>query len=425
MKKLLAATFLSGLSLSAVCAPQKFIVKLKPDANLSDVAFFSNKSVSNVNDMKVSFGNFYTLEMDDNKSNLEMISADPSVLYVEKNQVYSFAPVSASEVVQDASFSQQWGLKNTGTNSGSFWSPGKKGEDINAEALWKVTRGSNEVTVAVIDTGVDYRHKDLNANMWVNEAEKNGQDGVDDDGNGYVDDIHGYDFANNDGDPLDGHGHGTHCAGVIGAVHNRDGIRGVMSKVKIVGIKFLTDKGSGTTENAIKSIDYATKLGVNVMSNSWGGGGYSEALKEAISAANEKGIIFVAAAGNSYSNNDTKATYPANYEVSNVVSVGAMDGKGAKASFSNYGKKTVHVFAPGKDILSTVKNNGYQKMSGTSMATPFVSGAMGMFVLQNPGMSPEEVREQLISTSIKNGSLDKFTVSGRMDAFRFLKNMRN
>lgn len=405
------------LGVTSALASQEYIVKLKDGASLAQ-----HKSFKSIETLGVSFGNF--VKVTGENIDKEMISANPEVLYIEKNQEYTFSPVDMGEVLQDASYTKQWGLKNTGKNSGTFWAPGKKGEDINAENVWKVSRGSNELRVAVIDTGVDHTHTDLKANMWVNEAEKNGEPGVDDDGNGYVDDVHGYDFANNDGDPQDGHGHGTHCAGVIGAVHNRAGIRGVMSKVKIIGIKFLTDRGSGTTENAIKSVDYAIKVGSHVMSNSWGGGGFSQALLDSIKAANEAGIVFVAAAGNSRRNNDTSDTYPANYEVENVISVGAMDGAGKKASFSNYGKKTVHVFAPGKDILSTVKNNGYQKMSGTSMATPFVSGGVGLLLSRNPNMTPAEVREQLVATSVKNGSLDSYTVSGRMDAYRLIRNER-
>lgn len=422
MKKLLAtmgkSACLLTLGVASTYASQSYIVKVKEGASL-----LPQKNITIAEKMNVSFGNFYSVIAED-KVAVDSISANPDVLYIEENQEYTYSPVNVGAVLEDASYSKQWGLKNTGKNSGPFWAPGKKGEDINAEGVWKLSRGSNELKIAVIDTGVDHTHKDLKANMWVNEAEKNGEAGVDDDGNGYVDDIHGYDFANNDGDPKDGHGHGTHCAGIIGAVHDRNGVRGVMNKVKIIGIKFLTDKGSGTTENAIKSIDYAIKVGANVMSNSWGGGGFSQALKDSIIAANEAGIIFVAAAGNSRRNNDTSDTYPANYEVENVISVGAMDGAGKKASFSNYGKKTVHVFAPGKDIISTVKNNGYQKMSGTSMATPFVSGAMGLLLSRNPNMSPAEAREQLTATSVKNGSLDSYTVSGRMDALRLVKNLR-
>lgn len=416
-------------SLNVAAAPQKLIVKLKDGVSAKSISFFQNKSVSNVRDLKVSFGSFYSVTADSlNQKSLADLQADPRVEYVEESQTYSFQPVDTAamkEDIQDAKFSDQWGLKNTGRNSGGWFSRGKAGEDINAEGVWKLTRGVKEVKVAVIDTGVDYKHDDLRANMWVNTAEQNGVEGVDDDGNGYVDDVHGYDFANKDGDPMDGQGHGTHCAGVIGALHNRSGTRGVMNDVKIIAIKFLSDSGRGETEDAISSIEYAIKVGANVMSNSWGGGAFSQALLDAIVAANDAGIVFVAAAGNSRADNDKRDTYPANYEVDNVISVGAMDGSGKKSSFSNYGKKTVHIFAPGSNIMSTMPNNRYAKQSGTSMAAPFVSGAMGLLLSSSPNMTPLEARQQLEATAVRNGSLDNVTTSGRMDAARLIKNERN
>jgi len=428
MKNLvIGMTLLAGVTTTA--APQKLIVKLKDGVSAKSISFFQNKNVSNVENLKVSFGSFYSVTADSmGQKSLADLKADPRVEYVEESQTYSFQPVDTAamkEDIQDAQFSEQWGLKNTGRNSGGWFSRGKEGEDINAEGVWKLTRGEKEVRVAVIDTGVDYKHDDLRANMWINEAEKNGIEGVDDDGNGYVDDIHGYDFANKDGDPMDGQGHGTHCAGVIGALHNRSGTRGVMNNVKIIAIKFLSDSGRGETADAISSIEYAIKVGANVMSNSWGGGEFSQALLDAITAANDAGIIFVAAAGNSRADNDRKETYPANYKVDNVISVGAMDGSGKKSGFSNYGKKTVHVFAPGSSILSTMPNNRYAKQSGTSMAAPFVSGAMGLLLSQSPNMTPLEAREQLEATAVRNGSLDSVTTSGRMDAERLILNQRN
>lgn len=425
MKNLvLGMALLSSASLFA--APTKLIVKLKPGVSAKSVSFFSQKSVSQVKDLNVSFGSFYSVVADGmNQKSLDALSNDPNVEYAEYSQTYTVTPIMNKETIQDAQYSDQWGLKNTGRNSGGWFNRGKAGEDINAEGVWKLTRGAKEVKIAVIDTGVDYTHKDLAANMWVNEAEKNGQPGVDDDGNGYVDDVHGYDFANDDGDPQDGHGHGTHCAGNIGALHNRNGIRGVMSKVKMVGIKFLSDSGRGETEHAIKSIDYAVKVGVNLMSNSWGGGEFSQALMDSIKAADAAGIVFVAAAGNSRADNDARATYPANYEVDNVITVGSHDGAGKRSSFSNYGKKTVHVFAPGSNILSTVPGDRYRKMSGTSMACPLAAGAIGLLMAEFPNLTPLEIRERVVATGVKNGQIDNVTAGGRMDAKRLLEDTRN
>ena len=293
--------------------------------------------------------------------------------------------------------------------------------DINAEKAWTITTGSKEVKIAVIDTGVDYQHEDLKENIMINESEFNGQEGVDDDGNGYIDDIYGHDFANNDNDPMDGHGHGTHCAGVIGATHNDIGIRGVMSKVEILPIQFLTASGQGTLEGAIKAIDYATSRGVNIMSNSWGGGEPSKALTEAIAKAEKAGILFVAAAGNSNSNNDIKPTAPANTQINNVISVGAMDGKAKRASFSNYGEKTVHVFAPGVNIYSTVQNNKYKKMSGTSMACPFIAGVAGLIMTNEPNLTYNEDKSRIMAHAKEGNKLKEYSVSGFVDSFQSLE----
>jgi len=374
---------------------------------------------SNLIKLNTSFGDFYKISSNQ-KSAIKNLKNDPAVLYVEPNYTYKISPIEVPQKSTEPSFSKQWGLLNTGTNSGGFFSSGIAGRDINAINAWKITTGSDAVKIAVIDTGVDYTHTDLQNNMWVNEAEQNGKPGVDDDQNGYVDDIHGYDFANKDGDPIDDHGHGTHCAGVIGASHNGIGVAGVMNNVKIVALKFLTGTGSGTTEDAILAIDYAIKAGVNVMSNSWGGGDESKALKDAIMAANEAGIFFVAAAGNESNNNDTTASFPANYKIDNVISVGSMDGRGKKSSFSNHGANSVHVFAPGSNIYSTFKGNTYKSLSGTSMACPFVSGILGLLKSNEAYLSILEGKERLIKNSVPSNDLQSSVAKGWVDAFKAL-----
>lgn len=427
MKTLILLVFFV-LGGAAMAKDQEYMIKL--ESNEGQEALLNLRQMGAIRTFKTSFGEFAVLKT---KRSLEAMDLSylkniDGVEYVEENTIYRVQPIELSEKegrVQDASFKKQWGLKNTGWNGGPIWRLGKKGEDINAEKAWTVSRGRSTVKIAVIDTGVDYDHPDLKKNILMNDAEFNGTEGVDDDGNGYVDDVFGYDFANNDGDPMDGHGHGTHCAGVIGATHNRAGIRGVMGSVKVLPIKFLTDGGSGTLENAVKSIDYAIKMKVDIMSNSWGGGGKNQALLDAIAAANEAGIAFVAAAGNSYNNNDKNPSYPASYKVDNVISVGSMDGNGKKSWFSNYGKESVHVFAPGSDILSTVLKGGYKKMSGTSMATPFVSGAIGLLLTHERNLSPKEIRDRVVGTAVKSKPLQKYTQSGRLDAYRLLKDQRN
>jgi subtilisin family serine protease len=400
----------------------EYIVKFKSAEGIK--SFKTHKSVQGMKDLKLSFGHFAKFKVD-NKSSINFLKSDSQVEYVEENHAVHAYPVEEGilKSINDPSFSKQWGLKNTGTNSGGYWLPGKAGEDINALEAWKVTKGDKAIKIAVIDTGVDYNHIDLKDNIMINEAELNGEEGVDDDENGYIDDVYGYDFANDDADPMDGHGHGTHCAGVIGASHDEAGIAGVMADVQILSIKFLKDSGSGTTEGALKSIDYAIKRGVHVMSNSWGGGPFNQALFDAIKAADEAGIVFVAAAGNSRRNNNSSASYPANYEVDNIISVGAMDGAGKKASFSNYGSEKVHVFAPGVNIYSTVQNNGYKKMSGTSMACPHVSGVVGLLLAQDINLTPLQVRDILIENSVQTTNLNSYSLSkGRVDAFKALEN---
>lgn len=397
-----------------------YIVKMKNQQNFTSNLKVLSQFGKIEKVSKTDFGTFVKVSTKNDLMNSQSLAKNPNIEYVEPNWIIKVeAPTSEAFEPTDDQFKKQWGLKNTGRNGGLFG--GTAGEDINAQKAWTITRGSQDVKVAVIDTGIDYRHPDLKNQMDVNTAELNGQAGVDDDGNGYVDDVYGYDFVNKDGDPMDGNSHGTHCAGVIGASHDGKGIAGVMGQVKLIGIKFLSDKGSGETIDAISSIQYAVKRGVHVMSNSWGGGEYSEALKEAISHANDAGIVFVAASGNSSSNNDSRPTYPANYDLPNVITVGSFAATGSASSFSNYGVKTVHVFGPGSSIVSTVPNGRYSSMSGTSMACPHVSGVVGLMLAQKPTLTPSEVRDILISTSKKTSKLQGRSVSsGRVDAYEAL-----
>lgn len=427
-KLLIGSLVISSAFLSSAHATpfNGYIVKLKKGSN-----FLEQKSVSRFGQVtkvaQTSFGTFARLETNKGLSDKAFadFASSSEIEYIEPNYIISLNKVKAGEEApapKDTSFKKQWGMKNDGKN-GSVFSSGLAGEDINVLRAWSITKGSKDIKIAVIDTGVDYTHPDLKAQMDVNTAELKGKAGVDDDNNGYVDDIYGYDFANKDGDPQDGHGHGTHCAGVIGASHNSAGVAGVMADVKIVGIKFLSDAGSGETIDAIAAIDYAIKRGVQVMSNSWGGGDKEQSLEDAIKSAEAAGITFVAAAGNESANNDSTASYPANYEVSNVISVGSYTSAGAKSSFSNYGLTSVHVTAPGSGILSTYKKGGYTSMSGTSMATPHIAGVVGLLLSKEPTLTPAQIRERLIKTSVKTSKLSTASFSGgRVDVYQALSN---
>lgn len=334
-------------------------------------------------------------------------SAD--VEYVEANNV-----IRLSNTPDDPRMGSLWGM-----------------EKISAEAAWEINTGSREIVVAVIDTGVDYNHPDLKDNYWYNPGETGtdaaGNDkrtnGIDDDGNGYVDDFRGWDFANNDNNPMDDNDHGTHCAGTIGATgNNGQGVAGVNWQVGLVGIKFISASGSGSTAAAISSIEYATKLGVDLTSNSWGGGGSSSAMLAAIREANEAGVLFVAAAGNSTSDNDTRPNFPSNYDVDNVIAVAATQQNDTLASFSSYGRTTVDLAAPGLSILSTTRNNGFRNMSGTSMATPHVAGAVALMKATFPEMTSAQLKEKLLAAIDPVAALSsKVATGGRLNLEKALQ----
>ncbi|OGI41236.1 MAG: hypothetical protein A2140_04400 [Candidatus Muproteobacteria bacterium RBG_16_62_13] len=315
----------------------------------------------------------------------------------------------------DPRYPELWGLNNTGQTGG------KLDADIDAPEAWYLQTGDQNVVVAVIDTGVAYDHPDLAANAWTNPGEIPAN-GIDDDGNGYVDDVHGYDFYNNDANPYDDHGHGTHVAGTIAAVGNNGiGVAGVSWRARIMAVKFLSAGGSGTTSGAISAVLYAADMGARVMNNSWGGGGFSQALMDAIVTADQAGALFVAAAGNSNSNNDVTPNYPSNYDVPNVLAVAATDHNDARASFSSYGATTVDLGAPGVNILSTVPTSGasccsdptgYKQLSGTSMATPHVSGAATLVYSQYPGITHHQVKDRLMASAEPIPALQGITVTG-------------
>ena len=338
---------------------------------------------------------------------IERLRHNPHVQYVEPNYlVHSFrAP-------DDPRYPELWGLHNTGQTGGTA------GADIRAEQAWGVTTGSRSVVVAVIDSGIDYTHPDLAANIYANTGEIPGN-GLDDDHNGFVDDIRGWDFANHDNNPFDDLGHGTHVAGTIGAMgNNAVGVSGVNWTVTLMPVKFLGADGSGSIANATAAVEYATAAGVDIMSNSWGGGGFSQALLDAITAASDAGILFVAAAGNDGSNNDIFPTYPSGYNVPGIVAVAATDSNDNLAVFSNYGSQTVDLGAPGVSILSTLPGGGYGVYSGTSMATPHVSGAAALIRALAPDLGVLALKQRLLDSADRIPALAGRTVSGgRLNAF--------
>jgi len=343
----------------------------------------------------------------------------PEVEYAEKNYQIELDHAGGGFKhlhPEDPRFVDQWALANDGQNGG------KEGADINAMRAWSETTGSDEVVVAVLDSGVDYNHEDLANNIWSRRANLDPYEDAD---LGVVDDEHGYNAVDNDGDPFDENGHGTHCAGIIGAEGgNSIGVTGVNWKVRIMPLKFMNAGGFGTTKDAIEAINYAIArkrdgVNVRVINASWGSTQRSRALEDVIRKANDEGILFVAASGNSSTNNDRQPHYPSSYNLPNVVSVAALDRNDQLAQFSNYGVRSVHIAAPGKDILSTWLGNDYEEHSGTSMATPVVAGVAALILSQKPNLAVEELRERLLKAVDPVPALKgKIQSGGRIDAAR-------
>lgn len=350
---------------------------------------------------------------------MQSLSTLAGFLYVEPDLALSTPAIPSDSLLND-----QWSLNNTGQTGGVV------DADIDAPEAWESTQGSSSVIVGVVDTGIDYLHPDLASNIWVNPGEIAGNL-LDDDGNGYVDDVHGYDFYFNDSDPMDLIGHGTHVAGTIGAVGNNGlGVAGVNWDVGLMALKISPDSGTSVSATAaVAAINYTTMMrevyGVNVRvtTHSWGGGGYLQSLYDAISESEQAGLLFVAAAGNGYlTNNDIFANYPSNYDVDNIIAVASTTHTDAISDFSNYGPTTVDLGAPGSSILSTTPNNTYSIYSGTSMATPHVTGVAALAWSYAPDATYQEIRDAILGGVDPLPSLNGLTVTGgRLNAARTLE----
>lgn len=320
-------------------------------------------------------------------------------------------PTEGSRTPNDTLFSSLWAMGSPRSGQGG----------IDAVHAWSVTTGAPGNIIAVIDTGVDRSHPELQGNLWVNGAEIPGN-GIDDDGNGRIDDVHGWDFANKDNDPTDGNGHGTHVAGTIAARgDNALGVAGVCWAARILPVKFLSDSGSGYTSDAVAAVSYATQMGARISNNSWGGGAYSQSLSDAIRAAGDAGALFVAAAGNSSADNDTSPHYPSSYALDNIVAVAATDYADALSHFSNYGVISVDLAAPGSGVLSLRPGGQFAFLSGTSMAAPHVTGTASLLLSQNPALTPAQMKQLLQFGSDPLAALGGVASRGRLNAYRALK----
>jgi subtilisin family serine protease len=357
---------------------------------------------------------------------IERLRSNPDVVYAEPNWIYQHGDASNDLYYTNGSL---WGMygdstspaNGFGSQAGEAWNKGK----TNCSTVW----------IGIIDEGYMYTHEDLAANAGTNPGEV-ADNGVDDDDNGYVDDVYGWDFANGDNSVFDGTSddHGTHVAGTIGGVGgNSKGVAGVCWSVKLLNAKFLGRFG-GTTANAVKSVDYMTDFkarhGVTLVatSNSWGGGGFSQALQDAIERANAKGVLFIAAAGNDSNDCDTSTScYPAEYPNANVIAVASITSSGAMSSFSNYGASTIDIGAPGSGIYSTVPKSskgkvvsGYASYSGTSMATPHVSGGAALYAASNVAATAADIKSAIMSSAVPTASLNGKVVSnGRLNVSGF------
>ncbi|AWT36714.1 hypothetical protein GCM10008956_38110 [Deinococcus arenae] len=341
----------------------------------------------------------------------KQLQASGLVRFAEPNWTYQTQALPTDSYYTNGTL---WGMKgNFGSGAETAWAAGHTGSD--------------NVYVGIIDEGYQFDHPDLKGNAWLNPFDP--VDGKDNDGNGYIDDTRGWDFANNDNTVYDGgtrgslDAHGTHVAGTIGGTANDGGVVGVNHNVTFISGKFLGRRG-GNSADAIKAVNYFVDLksrhGLNIvaLNNSWGGGGFSQALLDAIVVAAKANILFIAAAGNSGTDNDATASYPSNYDTTagagydSVIAVAAIDKAGALASFSQYGKTTVDIGAPGVAITSSVPYNTYSSYNGTSMATPHVTGGAALYASTHPGATAAQIRAAILGSATPTASLSGKTVTG-------------
>lgn len=401
--------------------PGEVIVKLRGDAGSNDNYAFMGKAHS-MNGMqlkeswdKMNMHHFALGKGQSVENALKEIRKDPNVLYAEPNY---YIHKSADDVGIQQTFSAQ-DIQAQAVSAQSAYMA--TSAPIGVQSVWSSTTssGSNKPVVAIIDTGLDTNHfvvQDTSA-LWTNAAEIAGN-GIDDDGNGYVDDVHGWNFVDNSGNMYDDDGHGTHVAGIILSVDQNIYATPLHeAKIRVMPLKFLNGNGVGTTSNAIRAVYYAANMGASVLNNSWGGPTYSAALHEAVAYTYTKGALFVAAAGNAATDNDGTPMYPASYNVPNVISIAATTDYDYLATFSNYGATTVQLGSPGVYILSTIPNNLYGTSSGTSMAAPFVAGTAAQMKVEAPNMLGYQMKSILMSQySAVSQLTGKVSTAGRLNS---------
>jgi len=403
-------------------APGRIIVKLEEESTTSDLTSLNRRNDASIKE-KLPEEDLSVVDLPNDLSvtdAVERYEDSSDVEYAEPDYVVN---TEAAVTPNDPNFSKMYHLHNTGQYDGS------PDADIDTPEAWGVTTGDTSVVVAVMDTGVDISHPDLNGNVWTNPDEIAGNN-VDDDANGYVDDVHGWDFRNEDNtvfDSAEADGHGTHVAGTIAAEGNNGaGITGVSWKARIMPLKFIGSDGWGYASDYIQALDYAVAEGVKVSNNSWGGNGFSQSIFEAVEAAGQQDHLLIAAAGNGGSDgisddNDVTPRYPASYDSPNVISVAATDHNDQLTGFSNYGATSVDLAAPGLWIYSTTPGGGYGYGSGTSMATPHVAGAAALVKSKFPELDDAGIKAKILSSVDKKAGLEgKMVSGGRLNAARAL-----
>jgi thermitase len=399
----------------------EFIVKLKASssgayaAKLEAQGFFQRKS-KQYKTLQVlhSFPelSMHRMKIDESEKSVEEVindfNGDPWVVYAEPNYIVQKAEAQGYQAEAYYTLSQVQSFSGVLTTA----------QIENTQAQSIMASGVNPVIVAVIDTGLDFTHPVFQNTVYTNPNEIPGN-GIDDDGNGYVDDIHGWNFVSGNNNPSDDEGHGTHVSGIVLGVGQNIFQNPVPKQnVLIMPLKFLDSSGNGSNADAIEAIYYAANMGAKVMNNSWGGGSYSQAIVDSIAYAYSKDSLFVAAAGNSSTNNDTAPTYPASYNATNEIPVAASDSTDVLAYFSNFGAATVPLTAPGVNILSTYPVGQYAQMSGTSMATPMVAGTAALMRQQRPQMNSYQIKQLISQTvDVKSNLSGYVTSSGRVNVY--------
>jgi subtilisin family serine protease len=405
----------AGDEKNLLSVPDQILVKFKKKSGfvLQESVRLAIESQFNLKKMKRYglFDIFLYRTLENRDDTLAALKESPHIEYAEPDHLRFARDIFPD----DPGFSSQWGLFNTGQSGGTV------DADIDAEEAWQLTTGSSQVIVAVIDSGIDYTHEDLRDNLWENPGEIAGN-GLDDDGNGYVDDRYGIDAVSNSGNPFDDDGHGTHVAGIIAAVGNNGiGVTGVCWACRIMALKFLPKNGSGSVSDVIECIQYAITHGAHIINGSFGAYTPSQAEKEAIDAAGQMGILCVFAAGNEGKDNDAEPHFPSSLESENIVAVGISDQNDRLVTWSDYGLNSVDVAAPGLQIFSTALDDSYIFGNGTSSATPHVTGIAALLKAYEPEITSQEIRSRLFGGVDARSSMCGFLLTGgRVNAYRSL-----